>query len=102
MLGDVFKDFNGAGQGLGPVMGRTSQSATRLIKQIYTSFEEVADAYNQARYDLIELGLLWRGSKLDNVQCLYERGRCQGSSPASPRFAKSGKPSAKSSSASRR
>lgn len=43
-----------------------------LIKQIYTSFEEVADAYNQARDDLIELGLLWRDSKLDNVQCLYE------------------------------
>jgi hypothetical protein len=44
-----------------------------LLEQIYTSFKEVTKAYNQARDDLIELGLLWRDSKLDKVQCLYER-----------------------------
>jgi hypothetical protein len=43
-----------------------------LVDQIFTSFKEVTKAYNQARDDLIELGLLWRGSKLDKVQCFYE------------------------------
>ena len=44
-----------------------------LRDQIYTPFKEVTKAYNQARDDLIELGLLWRGSKLDKVQCFYEQ-----------------------------
>ena len=44
-----------------------------LVKQIYTSFEEVTDAYNKVRDELIALGLLWRCSKLDKVQCFYER-----------------------------
>ena len=44
-----------------------------LVQQIYTSFEEVTDAYNIVRDDLIALGVLWRGSKLDKVQCFYER-----------------------------
>ena len=43
-----------------------------LRDRIYTSFDQVTDAYNEVRDDLIELGILWRGSKLDNVQCFYE------------------------------
>jgi hypothetical protein len=44
-----------------------------ISTQIYTSFEEVTDAYNKVRDELIALGLLWRRSKLDKVQCFYER-----------------------------
>ncbi len=43
-----------------------------MLNRIYTSFEQVTDAYNEVRDDLIKLGILWRGSKLDKVQCLYE------------------------------
>ena len=43
-----------------------------LRDRIYTSFEQMTDAYNEVRDDLIELGILWRGSKLDKVQCFYE------------------------------
>ena len=43
-----------------------------LRDRIYTSFDQVTDAYNEVRDDLIELGILWRGSKLDKVQCFYE------------------------------
>lgn len=42
------------------------------LEQIYTSFDEVTKAYNQARGDLIKMGVLWRDSRLDNVQCFYE------------------------------
>ena len=44
-----------------------------LVDQIYTSFEEVTEAYNQVRDELMTLGLLWRCSKLDKVQCIYKR-----------------------------
>ena len=44
-----------------------------LVQQIYTSFEDVTDAYNIVRDDLIALGVLWKGSKLDKVQCIYKR-----------------------------
>jgi hypothetical protein len=43
-----------------------------MLNRIYTSFDQVTDAYNEVRDDLIELGLLWRGSKLDKVECFYE------------------------------
>ena len=32
----------------------------------------MTDAYNEVRDDLIKLGILWRDSKLDKVQCFYE------------------------------
>ncbi len=44
-----------------------------ISKQIYTSFEEVTDAYNKVRDELIALGLLWRRSMLDKVPCYYEQ-----------------------------
>jgi len=53
-----------------PAKGETEKPSLRA--RIYTSFEQVLDAYNELRDDLIELGILWRGSKLDNVQCFYE------------------------------
>ena len=43
-----------------------------LRDRIYTSFEQMTDAYNEVRDDLIALGILWRGSKLDKVECFYE------------------------------
>ncbi len=43
-----------------------------MLNRIYTSFDQVTDAYNEVRDDLIKLGILWRGSKLDKVQCFYE------------------------------
>ncbi len=43
-----------------------------ILNRIYTSFDQVTDAYNEVRDDLIKLGILWRGSKLDKVQCFYE------------------------------
>ena len=43
-----------------------------LRDRIYTSFEQMTDAYNEVRDDLIALGILWRGSKLDKVECYYE------------------------------
>ena len=44
-----------------------------LTQRIYTSFDDVTKAYNHVRDELIDLGLLWRGSKLDKVECFYER-----------------------------
>ena len=40
--------------------------------KIYTSFSEVERAYNKVRKELIDLGVLWDGSKLDGVECIYE------------------------------
>lgn len=44
-----------------------------LVNQIYTSFEEVTKAYNNARDELVALGALWKRSKLDKVECHYEQ-----------------------------
>ena len=40
--------------------------------KVYTSFDEVSRAYNKVRRELIALGVLWDGSKLDGVECIYE------------------------------
>ena len=40
--------------------------------KICTSFDEVTRAYNKVRGELIVLGVLWNGSKLDGVECYYE------------------------------
>ena len=42
------------------------------LKRIYTSFDDVAKAYNHVRKELENLGILWDGSRLDGVQCIYE------------------------------
>ena len=42
-----------------------------LLKKIYTSFDEMEDAYNQVRDELVKLGILWDKSKLDNVEATY-------------------------------
>ena len=42
------------------------------LKRIYTSFDDVTKAYNHVRDELIRFGVLWRGSRLDGVQCIYE------------------------------
>ena len=39
--------------------------------KIYTSFNEVARAYDKVRKELIGFGVLWDGSKLDGVECSY-------------------------------
>lgn len=44
-----------------------------LTQRIYTSFDDVTKAYNKVRDELIDQGILWRDSKLDKVECLYER-----------------------------
>ena len=54
-----------------PVKGEIATPS--ILNRIYTSFDQVTDAYNEVRDDLIKLGVLWRGSKLDTVECLYER-----------------------------
>ena len=41
------------------------------IKKIFTSFDEMEDAYNIVRGELIKLGVLWDGSKLDKVEAIY-------------------------------
>ena len=43
-----------------------------LRDRIYTSFDQVTEAYNTVRDELIDLGLLWKDSKLDRVDCFYE------------------------------
>ena len=43
-----------------------------LTQRIYTSFDDVTKAYNKVRDELIDQGILWRNSKLDKVECLYE------------------------------
>ena len=40
--------------------------------KVFTSFEEVNRAYNKVRMELWRLGVLWDGSKLDAVECIYE------------------------------
>ena len=40
--------------------------------RIFTSFGTVSRAYNNVRSELWRLGVLWRGSKLDGVECIYE------------------------------
>ena len=39
--------------------------------KIYTSFNEVARAYDKVRKELIGFGVLWDGSNLDGVECSY-------------------------------
>ena len=41
------------------------------MSKIYTSFKEVTRAYNKVRTELWNLGVLWDGSKLDGVECIY-------------------------------
>ena len=48
-----------------------SRKKTTMGK-IYTSFKEVTRAYNKVRMELGNLGVLWDGSKLDGVECIYE------------------------------
>lgn len=40
--------------------------------KVFTSFGNMSRAYNKARGEMIRFGLLWDGSKLDEVECLYE------------------------------
>ena len=42
------------------------------LKRIYTSFDDVTKAYNHVRMELWNIGILWNGSRLDEVQCIYE------------------------------
>ena len=42
-----------------------------LIKKVYTSFDEMEDAYNKVRNELVKLGVLWDKSKLDKVEAIY-------------------------------
>ena len=42
-----------------------------LVEQIYTSFDEMEDAYNIVRNELVKLGVLWYKSKLDKVEAAY-------------------------------
>ena len=42
------------------------------LKRIYTSFDDVTKAYNKVRMELWNLDVLWNGSKLDGVECIYE------------------------------
>ena len=39
--------------------------------KIYTSYGTVSRSYNKVREELWELGVLWDGSKLDNIGCTY-------------------------------
>jgi len=41
------------------------------MSKIYTSYEEMSRAYNKVRTELWNLGVLWDGSKLDNVDATY-------------------------------
>ena len=38
------------------------------MSKIYTSYEQVTRAYNKVRKELINLDVLWDGSKLDGVE----------------------------------
>ena len=42
------------------------------MSKIYTSFETVSRAYNKVRTELVDLGVLWNGSKLDKVPCFHD------------------------------
>ena len=41
------------------------------MSKVYTSYEEMCRAYDKVRGELIGLGLLWDGSRLDGVECHY-------------------------------
>ena len=43
------------------------------MSKVYTSFNEVSRAYNKVRMELWHLGVLWDGSKLDGVECIYDQ-----------------------------
>jgi len=40
--------------------------------KVHTSFETVSRAYNKVRVELWKLGILWDGSKLERVPCVYD------------------------------
>ena len=40
--------------------------------KIYTSYKQVSRAFNKVRKELWNLGVLWAGSKLDEVVCFWE------------------------------
>jgi len=42
------------------------------MSKICTSYEQVSRAYNKVCKELWNLGVLWEGSKLDKVQCIYD------------------------------
>lgn len=42
------------------------------MDKVYTSFEAVSRAYNKVRRELWDLGVLWKGSRLDRVPCFYD------------------------------
>jgi len=41
------------------------------MSTVYTSFETVSRAFNKVRTELWNLGVLWDGSKLERVPCVY-------------------------------
>lgn len=41
--------------------------------RVITSYEQVSRAYNKVRMELWKLGILWDGSRLDEVECHYEK-----------------------------
>ena len=43
------------------------------MSKVYTSFNEVSRAYNKVRMELWHLGVLWDGSKLDGIGCIYDQ-----------------------------
>ena len=42
-----------------------------MIK-IYTSFKTMSRAFNKVRGELWKFGILWDGSKLERVPCVYD------------------------------
>ena len=42
------------------------------MSKIFTSYEHVNTAYNKVRMELWNLGVLWDGSKLEQVPCIYD------------------------------
>lgn len=63
---------------------KSKAGKTSMRDRIYTSFDQVTDAFNEARDELIKLGILWNGSKLDTVECYYEPIPKTGSSTSYP------------------
>ena len=41
------------------------------MSKIYTSFDEMSRAFNKVRGELADLGVLWEGSRLANVDATY-------------------------------
>ena len=39
---------------------------------IFTSYETVSKAFNKVRMELWRFGVLWDGSRLERVPCLYD------------------------------